>query len=142
MKSSNYLDITLDLNNGTYKSYRKPSCEILHVQGKSNQPTDILKQLPISIETKLSILYNSPRIFNEASDKKVVNQSNYDYKFQWKPEYNKKTSKSQKKKEKRKKSFSFNLPLSTNVFNSTGKYFFFLIKKIFPATISIKYSTK
>ena len=103
MKSSNYLDITLDLNNGTYKSYRKPSCEILYVQAKSNQPTDILKQLPISIETKLSILYNSPRIFNEASEKKVVNQSNYDYKFQCKPKYNKKISKSQKKKRKKKK---------------------------------------
>ena len=86
----NYLDITLDLNNGTYKSYRKPSCEILYVQAKSNQPTNILKQLLISIETKLPILYNSPRIFNEASEKKVVNQSNYDYKFQYKPNITKK----------------------------------------------------
>ena len=53
LKTVTYLDITLDLNTGTYKPYRKPNDEILYIHAKSNHPANILKQLPISIETRL-----------------------------------------------------------------------------------------
>ena len=83
------------LNTGTYKPYRNSSCEILYIHAKSNHPTDILKQLPISIETRLSKLYSNPRIFNGASEhyQKVLNQSRYDYKLQHKPKCNKNENK-------------------------------------------------
>ena len=46
-----YLDVTLDLNNGTYKPFRKPSDELLYINAKSNHPPNITKQLPISTES-------------------------------------------------------------------------------------------
>ena len=69
LKTVNYLDITLDLNTGTYKPYRKPNDEILYIHAKSNHPANILKQLPISIETRLFNLSSNSEIFREASIK-------------------------------------------------------------------------
>ena len=80
LKTVNYLDITLDLNTGTYKSYRKPNDEILYIHPKSNHPANVLKQLPISIETRLSNLSINSEIFHEASRhyQNILNQSWYD----------------------------------------------------------------
>ena len=57
LKTVNYLDIILDLNTGIYKPYRKPNDESLYIHAKSNHPANILKQLLISIETRLSKKY-------------------------------------------------------------------------------------
>ena len=56
-------------------------------QIKSSHSTNILKQLPISIETTLCNLSSNPGIFNEASKhyEKVLYQSGYDQKLQCKP---------------------------------------------------------
>ena len=67
LKTVNYLDITLDLNTGTYKRYREPNDEILYIHAKSNHPANILKQLPRLIETRLSNLSSNSEIFHEAS---------------------------------------------------------------------------
>ena len=53
LKTLNYLDITLGFSTDIYKPYRKPNDEILYIHAKSNHPADILKQLPISIKTRL-----------------------------------------------------------------------------------------
>ena len=36
LKTVNYLDITLDLNTGTYKPYRKPNDQTLYIHAQSN----------------------------------------------------------------------------------------------------------
>ena len=84
LKTVNYLDITLDLNTGNYKPYRKPNDETLYIHAKSNHPANILKQLPISIETRLSNLSSNSEIFHEASKhyQNTLNQSGYDSKLQ------------------------------------------------------------
>ena len=87
LKTVDYLDITLDLNIGTYKPYHKPNDEILYIYAKSNHPANILKKLPISIETRLSNFSSNPEIFDEASNhnQNILNQSGYDCKLQYKP---------------------------------------------------------
>ena len=67
LKTINYLDITLDLNTGTYKPYSKPNDEIFYIHAKSNHPANILKELPISIKTRLSNLSSNSESFHEAS---------------------------------------------------------------------------
>ena len=73
---------TVNLNTGTYK-YRKPSDEILYMHANFNHPENILKQLPLSIETRLSNLSSIPDIFNEAFKhyQNILNQSGYDYRL-------------------------------------------------------------
>ena len=56
MKLGNYLDVTLNLNNSNYKPYQKPDNEILYFHKDSNHPPSILKQIPTSIEKRISTL--------------------------------------------------------------------------------------
>ena len=50
----NFLDITLNLNNGNFSPYRKPNNEPQYVNSRSNHPPSIIKQIPKSINKRLS----------------------------------------------------------------------------------------
>ena len=134
LKTVNYLDITLDLNTGIYKPYRKPNDEILYVHAKSNHPANILKQIAISIETRLSNLSSNSEIFYEASEHyhNILNQSGYDYKLQYKPSNNENENKSKSSKNRKRNIIWFNPLFLKNVSDNSGKYFLLLIQKHFP----------
>ena len=135
LKTVNYLDITLDLNTGTYKPYRKPNDQTLYIHAQSNHPANILKQLPISVETRLSNLSSNSEIFHEASKhyQNILSQSGYDYKLQYKPPNNENENKSKSSKNRKRNIIWFNPPFSKNVSNNIGKYFLLLIQKHFPS---------
>ena len=46
LKTVDFLDVTLDLRNESYKPYRKPNDNTLYINASSNHPPSILKQLP------------------------------------------------------------------------------------------------
>ena len=48
---ANYLDITLNLLDGTYKPYQKPEKNYIHKE--SIHLPNIIKQIPITIETRI-----------------------------------------------------------------------------------------
>ena len=56
MKIVNYLDATFDLNGGTYQPYQKPDNIIQYIYIESNHPTNIIKQIPKTIDKRLSQL--------------------------------------------------------------------------------------
>ena len=60
-----YLDVTLNLLNN--KPFSKPNNEISYIQKESNHPPSIIKQVPFSIESRLSGLSSSEKIFNEST---------------------------------------------------------------------------
>ena len=84
---------------------------------------NILKQLPISIEIRLSNLYSNSEIFYEASKhyQNIVNQSGYDYKLQYKPPNNENENKSKSSKNRKRNIIWFNPPFSKNISNNFGK---------------------
>ena len=53
-KRINFLDITMDLESGTYSSYMKPNNTIKYVHTKSNHPPSILKNNPENINKRIS----------------------------------------------------------------------------------------
>ena len=59
MKIVNYLDVTLNLNDGSYRPYKNPNEETNYLYVNSDQPASILKQLPMSIGKRLSFLSSS-----------------------------------------------------------------------------------
>ena len=67
MKIVNYLDVTLNLNNGSYRPYKKTNDEANYIHVNSDHPPSILKQLPMSIEKRLSSLSSSKEIFEETA---------------------------------------------------------------------------
>ena len=52
----NFLDVTFNLNEENYHPYRKPNNDPLYIDSRSNHPPNIIKQLPKSINDRLSAL--------------------------------------------------------------------------------------
>ena len=65
MKVVNYLDVTFNLNDRTYKPYTKPNNEIKYIHKNSNHPPSVTRQIPLSIESRLSTLSFNEKIFQE-----------------------------------------------------------------------------
>ena len=65
LKITNYLDITLNLNDGWYRPYRKPNEDTKYIPINSDHPPSIIKEIPGSIEKRLSILSSSKDNFQE-----------------------------------------------------------------------------
>ena len=77
MKVVNYLYITFNLNDGTYKSYTEPNNEIKYIHKNSNHSPSVIPQNPLSVESRLSTLSFNEKIFQEAvpSYQKVLQNS-------------------------------------------------------------------
>ena len=126
----NYLDVTLNLNDGSYHPYKKPNDEINYIHVNSDHPPSILKQLPMSIEKRLSSLSSSKEILEEAAPYYEQYLSNYRYKE--KLNYRDSTSPNLVSKRKRQRNFLwFNPPYSKTIKTKNGKLFLQLIKKVF-----------
>ena len=64
---TNFLDITFNLANDTYKSYGKPNDEPLYINNSSNHPPSILRELPNSINTRINTLSCDKGTFDTAA---------------------------------------------------------------------------
>ena len=66
-KTVNYLDVTFNLNDGSFKPYTTPNNEIKYIHKDSDHPPSVIQQIPLSIELRLSTLFfNKKKIFPEA----------------------------------------------------------------------------
>ena len=131
MKIVNYLDVTLNLNDGSYRPYKKPNEETNYIHVNSEHPPSILKQLPKSIEKRLSSLSSSKEIFEETAPYYEQHLSNCGYKE--KLNYRDPTLQNLITKRKRQRNILwFNPPYSKTVKTKIGKFFLQLIKKHFP----------
>ena len=59
LKIVNYLDVTLNLKDGTFRPYHKPGDQIQYIHTESNHLPNIIKHIPASIEIRLSNLSSS-----------------------------------------------------------------------------------
>ena len=64
-KVVNFLDITLDLNTGLYTPYMKENNTILYVNKKSNHPPSTLKNIPESVNNRLTRNSKNENVFTE-----------------------------------------------------------------------------
>ena len=74
VKIVDYLDVTLNLTNGTFKPYHKPDNITSYIHTQSNHPPNIIKQIPIAIEKRLSNLSANEEIF-KAYTKEALQRS-------------------------------------------------------------------
>ena len=68
LKIGNYLDVTFNLSNAMYRPFCKPNNEIAHIHKGSNHPPSILRQIPLSIESRLSKHSSNKKIINPPKD--------------------------------------------------------------------------
>ncbi len=81
----NFLDVTFDLNNGKFKPYRKPNDDPLCINRHSNHPPSIIKQLPASINKRISALSADEQTFHESAPiyQNALRHSNFNHKLDY-----------------------------------------------------------
>ena len=50
LKEIDFLDVSLNLRNGTYRPYKRPNDRVLYIQSLSNHPPNVIKQISNSIQ--------------------------------------------------------------------------------------------
>ena len=66
LKEVDFLDVSLNLQNGTYRPYKKPNNKLLYSNSLSNHSPNVIKQIPNSIQERLSKNLFNEEIFNTA----------------------------------------------------------------------------
>ena len=114
-----FLDVTFNLLDGTYKPYKKPNDQLLYINISSNHPPQIIKQLPTSISNRLSNTSSNKQVFERSKGEyeKVLRESGYK---------NVSLIYTDKKEVKQKRNRSrniiwFNLPFNKNVSTNVAK---------------------
>ena len=87
MKIVDYLDVTFNLNDGSYKPFRKQNDTTTYVHKDSNHPPNIIKKLPSMIERRISDLSATKEIFDSSKIyyEQALKKSGYDAKLQYVP---------------------------------------------------------
>ena len=67
LRIANNLDMTLSLNDGSFRLYHKPDNIIQHIKKKSNYPPNLIKHRPASIEKRVSNNSSDEKIFKETA---------------------------------------------------------------------------
>ena len=75
----NVLDLTFNLLEQSYKPYRKPNNDPLFINSHSNHPPSIIKQIPLSVNKRISQLSSDQNAFSAAAPmyENALNHSNY-----------------------------------------------------------------
>ena len=131
-KRVDFLDVNFDLDTELYKPFLKPNDTPQYVNRKSNHPPTITKNIPLSVNRRLSTISSNERVFEAAASpyQEALKQSGYEYKLHFEKDA---TSRSSRKNRKRNITW-FNPPYSANVSTPLGAKFLKIIDTCFPPT--------
>ena len=134
LKVVNYLGVTFNLNDGSYRPYRKPNDETHYIHIQSDHPPSITKQLPRSIEKRLSQLSSSKDIFYETAPyfEQRLASCGYNKKLTYQQQGENIENIKNIRKNRKRNIIWFNPPYSKSLKTNIGKYFFRLLNKHFP----------
>ena len=126
-KLVNFLDVTLNLENDSFKPYIKPGDSPLYVNSNSNHPPSVIKNIPAGINRRLSSISSNKQIFDQAAPlyQRELNRNGYNFTMKFEPQTKKKRCRS-------RRALWFNPPYSLNVKTHVGAKFLKLIDKHFP----------
>ena len=128
LKNVDFLDVTLNLSTETYRPYKKPNSKLLYVNRESNHPTTVLKQIPNTVNQRLSTISSNEEMFNASKREYETALSESGYKQSLKYQANEENNTSKKKKRKRKIVW-YNPLFSKSVKGNLGCTFLKLLKK-------------
>ena len=127
----NFLDVTLNLADGTYKPYRKPNDLPIYINTGSNHPPSVKKELPAMISKRLSSISSSEQAFNEAAP--LYNTALEYSGYKRKVHFCRQKEQGRRRPRTRKRNIIwYNPPFNAAVTTNLGKKFLQLIDKHFP----------
>ena len=123
LTTTDFLDVTLDLNSGKYSPYRKSNDKPIYVNIKSNHPPTILKQIPSMISTRISKLSCDKDEFLKSKPfyDNILKKSGYKEGLTYNPNATKPL-----KRKRQRKIIWYNPPFSLNVETNIGRRFLLL----------------
>ena len=128
----NDLDVTLNLNDGSFRPCNKPDDIIQYINKEFNHLPNLIKHLPASIGKRLSNNSLDEKIFQESAIycEDTLNKAGYLDKVV----YHAPSASNQENKNKNRQRnvLWFNLPCSKSVTKRIGQYFLYLIDIHFP----------
>ena len=132
LKVVQFLDIELDLINNSYKPYKKPNHNPMYINVNSNHPPSIIKQIPVSINRRLSNVLSNEELFlnNIQPYREALKMSGFRDELTYVEPKILEERNNEKRKRKRKIIW-FNPSLSKNVMTNFGEIFFKLLYKNF-----------
>ena len=134
-KTANFLDVTFNLNDGSYRPYSKPNNVTNYVHKNSNHPQNIIKAIPKSINQRLSSISRDENQFKAttATFQDPLNRADYDYNLQFEtPQQN------QNRRNRKSNITWYNPPFSKNVATNIGRKFLQLVDKHFPKNSTLQ----
>ena len=135
------MDITFDLNPGSYRSYRKPNNNTRNINAKSNQKPSIVKQIPAAISKRISTNSSNKQTFQNAAPyyNNILKDCVYKEKIQFQQYKHQQT---QPRRHRSGNITMFNPPFSRNVETNVVRKFLKLVKKHFCKHLYHKMFTK
>ena len=125
----NFLDVTFDLTTGKHKTYRKPNDDPLYIHKHSNHPPSNLRQLPTSINKRISTLSSDKPVFDDVVQayQNALGHSNFSHKLEYMPQ------EAHKQRRNRQRNIIWFNPLfSKNVRTNIARSFLNLVNTHFP----------
>ena len=121
--SVNFLDITLDSTTSTFKPFKKQNILPQYVHVNSNHPPNILKNIPLAVNKRLSEISSNKDIFDVASRpyQEALSKSGYKHVLKYESVSD---SVNKKKKCRNRRVSWFNPPFCQNVSTNVAKTFF------------------
>ena len=101
LKIVNFLDVTFNLADSTYRPYRKPNDNLLYIHTSSNHPPQIIKHRPESTEKRLSNNSFNEQVVNSVKPEyeKVLKYSGYknvNLKYRWRKKQKKRITETER----------------------------------------------
>ena len=130
LKIVDYLDVTFNLTDSSYRPFNKTNNEINHIHKRSYHPPSIIKQLPLSVKRRVSKLSSNEEIFNNSIPiyQETLIKAGYNHKLTYQTHEQKKDNSRPCKRQ----IIWFNLLYSKNVTTKLVKFFLSLIDKHSP----------
>ena len=87
LKKVDFLDVSFDLNDGTYQPYRKPNDTPVYVHKESNHPKHVLNNIPKAINKRLTELSSNKNKFDKSKTiyQEALTRSGYNFTLCYQP---------------------------------------------------------
>ena len=127
MKTVNFLDVTLDLESGHHWPYNKPGNTTIYVKAQSNHPKNIIKNIPMGVNIRLSSISSNKDVFDSNKElyQAALDKNGYNHELTYE-----KSNKSNKKR--RRNIIWFNPPFNKEVKSNIGRQFLNALRSAFP----------
>ena len=130
-----FLDITMDMKNGSYKPFIKQNDEPEYVNKLSNHPPEVLKNIPIGINKRLVNISANKEVFEAATDiyQNELTKCGYAHHLVYEDTNNNNISQATRRSRQRSRRITWlNPPFSRNVATNIGQKFLKIIDEKIP----------